>query len=134
MTDGDDVLARADAWQAALQARDVEGVADFLHDDYALMIVHPAPLTVPREQWLRMLPEYVVSGYEIRSREVSVDGDAAAVLQLVDQRATAAGGDRSGPFVISDHWRRDPADRAWRVWKRHSTPLSGIEMPNGMNG
>ena len=128
-----EVLARADAWQAALEARDVDGVQDYLHADYALMIVQPRPFTMPREQWLRLLPDYVVHGYEIQEREVTVAGDCAAVLHRALQRATVAGEDRSGPFVITDVWLRD-ADGAWRVWKRHSTPLNAGEMPDRMRG
>jgi hypothetical protein len=37
-------------------------------------------------------------------------------------KATVLGEDRSGLFVISDVWRR--GEQGWRVWRRHSTPLS----------
>jgi ketosteroid isomerase-like protein len=128
MTDADEVLARADAWQVAIEARDVEGVQDFLHGDYALALVHPAPATVPRNDWLRMLPDYVVHGYAVLERTVDVTADMALVLQKVDQRATVMGGDRSSVFVLSDCWLRG-SDGAWRVWRRHSTPLAAGAMP-----
>lgn len=50
------------------------------------------------------------------------------VLTLGTQHATVLGVDRSGRFVISDCWRRG-ADGKWRVWRRHSTPLSAGVMP-----
>jgi ketosteroid isomerase-like protein len=128
-----DVLARADAWQALIEARDVDAIGAYLHPQYALMLVQPEALTVPRATWLRMLPDYVVHGYDILRREVDVDGDTAAVLQLVHQRATVAGQDRSGPFVISDVWRRGDGGE-WQVWRRHSTPLDAGAMPVGMRG
>ena len=130
--DADDVLARADAWQALIEARDVDAIGAYLHPKYALMLVQPEGLTVSRATWLRSLPEYVVHGYQILRREVDVDGDTAAVLQLVHQRATVAGQDRSGPFVISDVWRR--GDGEWQVWRRHSTPLDAGAMPAGVRG
>jgi ketosteroid isomerase-like protein len=128
MTDAEDVLARADAWQAAIEARDVEGVQDYLHPDYALVLVHPAEATVPRQGWLGLLPDYVVHAYVVLERTVDVMGDLALVLQKVDQRATVAGADRSSVFVLSDCWLRG-SEGTWRVWRRHSTPLAAAAMP-----
>jgi ketosteroid isomerase-like protein len=133
MTVEADVLARADAWQALIEARDVDAIGAYLHSKYELMLVQPEGLRVSRATWLRLLPEYVVHGYQILRREVDVDGDTAAVLQLVHQRATVAGRDRSGPFVISDVWRRGD-DGEWQVWRRHSTPLDAGAMPASMRG
>jgi ketosteroid isomerase-like protein len=129
MTDATDaVLARADEWQQLLEARDVEGIQEYLHDDYALVLVHPAKAAVPRSTWLQMLPDYVVHGWEVHSRLVDVDHDTAMVLTLGTQQATVLGADRSGRFVISDCWRLGD-DGRWRVWRRHSTPLSAGVMP-----
>jgi hypothetical protein len=91
MTDADRaaVTERSVAWQRALEARDVAGIDDFLDPDYALVLVHPATVTVPRAQWLRMLPDYVVHSWTVS--ECAPDG-------------------------------------AWRVWRRHSTPLSASEL------
>jgi len=122
------VCDRADAWQRALEARDVPGVQDYLHADYALVLVHPARATVPRAAWLQMLPDYVVHSWEVHDRLVDVAGDTAMVLTLGTQRATVLGADRSGRFAISDCWHRD-FDGKWRVWRRHSTPLSAGPMP-----
>jgi ketosteroid isomerase-like protein len=128
VTDADDVVARSEQWQAALEARDVEGVADYLDDDYALQLVHPTRAVVPRSEWLRMLPDYVVHSWDVEERIVDVRGDTALVLQRGVQAATVQGADRSGSFVISDSWRRGP-DGVWRVWRRHSTPLAAGVMP-----
>jgi len=51
----------------------------------------------------------------------------AAVLSKVYMRATVLGEDRSGLFVISDFWRH--GKDGWRVWRRHSSPLTAGEMP-----
>jgi ketosteroid isomerase-like protein len=130
MSDANTVLARAAEWQAALEARDVEGIADYLHADYALVLVVPRPVTMPREEWLRLLPDYVVHSYEIHEQTVHVHGDVAAILSLATQHATVLGGDRSGRFALSDVWLRD-GDGTWRVWRRHSTPATAGEMPRG---
>ncbi|MDT4911455.1 MAG: hypothetical protein QOC66_583 [Pseudonocardiales bacterium] len=124
------VLTRGDEWQRLLEARDVDSIGDYLHEDYALVLVHPAEATVPRAAWLAMLPDYVVHSWDVHSRVIDVDGDVAVVLTLGTQQATVVGADRSGLFAISDCWRRG-ADGQWRVWRRHSTPLSAGPMPTG---
>jgi ketosteroid isomerase-like protein len=117
-----------DGWLAALKARDVANIVDFLHDDYALVLVYPSPLKFDRTEWLRTLPSYVVSKFEVRTSFWDRQVDFATHLQLVDMQADVFGADRSGLFVITDSWLRS-SDGAWRVWRRHSTPLSGGEMP-----
>lgn len=130
MSDSSAVLDRAAAWQATIEARDVRGADDHLHNDYALVLVVPQPAIMQREEWLRLLPEYLVHGYEIHEQTVHVTGDSAAILTLATQHATFLGADRSGRFVLSDFWLRDDAGK-WRVWRRHSTPASAGELPRG---
>jgi ketosteroid isomerase-like protein len=122
-----EVVSRADAWQRAIETRDIDAAAGFLADDYALVIVQPARVIMPRAQWLALLPDYVVSDYEILERIVEVESDVALVLQRVRMQATVRGADRSGIFVLTDAWRRD--GDAWKVWRRHSTPLEAGRIP-----
>jgi len=84
---------------------------------------------VSREQWLALLPDYVVHDYEVQERIVHEEGDVAAVLQRIDMRATVMGEDRSGIFVTTEVWQR--TGEAWTIWRRHSTPLSAGAMPEG---
>ena len=77
---------------------------------------------VPREEWLRLLPDYDVQAYEIQHREIDVRAGVGVVVQRVAMTAVVAGTDRSGTFVLVDLWSED--DGVWRVWRRHSTPLS----------
>jgi ketosteroid isomerase-like protein len=130
VSDESDVLSRAAAWQVAIETRDLAAADDVLHRDYALVLVVPRPVVMMREEWLRLLPDYVVHGYEIHEQTAHVAGDTAAVLSLATQDATVLGADRSGRFVLSDIWLRD-GDGVWRVWRRHSTPASAGEMPRG---
>lgn len=82
---------------------------------------------VPRQAWLAMLPGYVVTGYRVLAEIVEVSGDIGLILHRAHQEATVRGADRSGTFILTDVWRR--IDGTWRVWRRHSTPLSAGTMP-----
>jgi len=122
-----ELLERWAGWQQAIEDRDVRAIGDYLAADYALVLVQPSRAVIGRAQWLTMLPDYVVSDYEIEEQVVDIDGDLAVVLHRARMQATVLGADRSGTFVVTDVWRR--YDGVWRVWRRHSTPLSAGAMP-----
>jgi len=122
-----EILERANGWQRAIEARDPEAAAEYLADDYALVVTNPEPAVVPRTAWLRLLPDYDVRAYEIQHREIDVRGGVGVVVQRVAMTAVVAGADRSGTFILVDLWSE--ADGVWRVWRRHSTPLSAGSMP-----
>jgi ketosteroid isomerase-like protein len=128
MDDAAVVIGRLEGWQAAIERRDVAAAGEYLDDDFALVIVQPAPTFMPRAQWLALLPEYFVTGYEVQERIIDVDGDLALVLQRVHMDATVRGMDRSGTFVLTDAWRR--SRRGWHLWRRHSTPLTAGTLPS----
>jgi ketosteroid isomerase-like protein len=132
MSAEEEILDRADAWQRALEGRDSEAAAEYLADDYALVVTNPAHAVMPREEWLRLLPDYDIRSYEIQHREVDVRGGVGVVVQRVAMTAVVSGADRSGVFVLVDLWSED--EGAWRVWRRHSTPLSAGEMPRADSG
>ena len=115
------------SFDTAVHRRD-RALADTVLDmDYALVLVHPAPATMPRARWLEVLEDYLVHSYDVEEQRVDESGDVAAVLSKVRMRATVLGDDRSGWFVISDLWRH--GQDGWRIWRRHSTPLTAGEMP-----
>jgi ketosteroid isomerase-like protein len=118
---------RTDRWQHTIEARDAEAAAEFLADDYALVILQPQPAVVQREEWLRMLPDYDVRGYSVEERIVETSPDLCTVFQRVDQTAVVKGVERSGIFILVDVWVRENGD--WQVWRRHSTPLSAGPAP-----
>ena len=109
--------------------RDREAAESVLDPDYALVLVQPARAVMPRARWLEVLEDYVVHDYAVEESilDVDVDGDMATVLHRDRMLATVLGEDRSGTFVITDIWRR--TTDGWRVWRRHSTPLSAGNMP-----
>ena len=116
-----------DQWQLAIEARDPEAAARFLSDDYALVILQPEPAVVRREEWLRMLPDYVVSSYSVETRMVETSPALCTVFQRGAQTAMVKGAERSGIFILLDAWVREGDD--WRVWRRHSAPLSAGVAP-----
>jgi ketosteroid isomerase-like protein len=122
-----DLSAAMRSFDEAVQGRDEALAESVLDEDYALVLVHPAPATMPRARWLEVLEHYVVHSYSVEEQVVDESGDVAAVLSKVHMRATVLGEDRSGLFVISDFWRR--GTNGWRVWRRHSSPLTAGEMP-----
>ena len=126
MGDGDLELAMQEFERAVIE-RDAAAAFRVLDDDFALVLVQPAPAVMPRSRWLEVLPDYVVDAYDVEEAHVDVDGDTAAVLQRVRMTATVLGQDRSGVFVMSDTWRHGPD--GWRVWRRHSTPITAGLMP-----
>lgn len=121
-----DAIAR---FQRCIQDRDREAAEAVLHPDYALVLVQPARAEIPRARWLEVLEDYVVHDYEVEEAVVDIDGDIATVLHRDRMSATVLGEDRSGIFVLTDTWRRTPD--GWRIWRRHSTPLSAGSMPGG---
>lgn len=122
----EDLTARMETFQRCIEERDAELAADLLDPDYALVLVQPGTAVFPRQQWLASLDGYVVHDYDVHDRVVDVDGDCATILHRATMRATVQGQDRSGVFVVSDVWRRRNGE--WRLWRRHSTPLSAGEL------
>ncbi len=127
MTLEQEIGDRADGWQRAIEARDPVAAAEFLADDYALVVLQPQPAVVTRDEWLRMLPDYDVRGYTVEERIIETSPELATMFQRADQTAVVKGVERSGIFIIVDVWVREAG--AWRVWRRHSTPLSAGPMP-----
>ena len=123
----EDLAGRSEEFDRVVLARDREAAAEVLDEDFALVLVHPAPAVVPRAAWIQMLPDYVVHGWEAEESKLEVHDGLGTVFQRVQMEATVLGEDRSGLFVISDLWV--PVDDVWRIWRRHSTPLSAGRMP-----
>jgi hypothetical protein len=124
-----DLESRMTHFQRAIETRDEAAAAEVLHPNYALCLVVPASTVIPRAAWLATLPDYVVHEWSVQELQVEEIGDAAAVLQRGFQRATVHGQPRDGVFVVSDVWLREGG--VWRVWRRHSTPLTAGELPLG---
>jgi ketosteroid isomerase-like protein len=126
MDDRDELHEASDAWDGAVIDRDVEAASALLDDNYELVLIQPDVQRVPRDAWLRMLPGYVVHSWDTEAQLIDIDGDVGTVLTRLRMSATVLGEDRSGVFITSDIWRR--SEGAWRVWRRHSTPMSAGDL------
>jgi len=123
----DDLTTAMNSFDVAVQQRDQAVAEEVLDEDYALVLVHPSPATMPRARWLEVLHDYVVHSYTVEQQRIDQSDDVAVVLSKVRMQATVLGEDRSGLFVISDVWRL--RNGRWRVWRRHSSPLTAGDMP-----
>jgi len=121
------LTAQISNFERCVLGRDVELALTVLHGDYALVLVQPDPVVITRSRWLEVLPDYVIETYDVQEQQLDVLGDCATLLQRLEMAATVLGQDRSGVVVTSDVWLR--GDDGWRIWRRHSTPLSAGRMP-----
>lgn len=122
-----DLQQAIERFERCILERDRNTAESILHEDYSLVLVQPSPAAIPRARWLEVLEDYVVHDYAVEESILDVDGDTATVLHRDRMSATVLGEDRSGIFVITDVWRR--TRDGWRVWRRHSTPLSAGKLP-----
>ena len=127
MTDDPHLAQQMATFDRCIETRDQDLARDVLDDDFVLELVHPDVAAMPRARWLAVLPDYVVSRYDVEEARTDVDGDCAVVLQRVQMEAVVLGADRSGTFVVTDVWRR--RTEGWRLWRRHSTPLAAGSLP-----
>ncbi len=122
----EELRARAAGWEASILRRDVEGVQQFLAADFAVVILQPTRAVVPRMQWLKTIADYRIHDYHVEDEIIDVAGDLGVILQRIRMKATVLGQERSGIFIHTDIWRRSDQ---WRVWRRHSTPMSAGPYP-----
>jgi ketosteroid isomerase-like protein len=122
----EELRARALGWQSSILRQDVEGVQQFLAPDFAVVILQPTRAVAPRKQWLKTITDYRIHAYHVEDEIIDVDGDLGVILQRIRMKATVLGQDRNGIFIHTDIWRRTDQ---WRVWRRHSTPLSAGPYP-----
>jgi len=115
------IIALEKQWAAAIQRQDVAAMPQFLSDGYFLGIgvAGVGIRVVPRTAWLETLKSYETRSFTIDDAQVHLHGDTAVVFMLITQEATVRGQDRSGQFVITDVWVKEPA--GWRVAERHSS-------------
>ena len=76
----------------AVVQRDGAAASEVLDENFALVLVHPVFALMPRAQWLRVLPDYVVHSYVIEEQHVDEVEGVAAVLSRIRMQATVLGG------------------------------------------
>lgn len=119
-------------WNDALLSRSTREADALMHPRFALVVHHPAPARVGKDEWLRLLEVYVISRSSPLASEWDILGDIAVHSQLVEQSAIVDGVDRSGRFALSDTWIRSDTGE-WLIRLRYSTPLDAGIMPRMPN-
>jgi hypothetical protein len=109
-------------WNEANLRRDVDFATNLLAPEFKLIIgVEGKSFQVlPREQWLSVLPHYVIQSYEITDMRVSIWNDLAVAALAIRQAAEPLNGrDITGNFLITDIWVL--RNNKWLVVERHSS-------------
>ena len=91
-------------WLTALLGRDVARATALLHEDYALLLVYPSAVRVPREEWIATLPGYVVTRWDVVASHWDRQSTVAGHFQLVEMEANVHGTERNGLFALTDTW------------------------------
>ena len=117
MSSEEEVRAQFAAWVDAIMRRDVAAAEQILGEEYALMANGIG--TMPRAQWLALLPDYVVHSWEFSDVTLHVYGETALMRSRCALSATVAGKDRSGDMLMTDVWVKRGG--RWQVVARHTS-------------
>jgi hypothetical protein len=113
-------------WMNEWVLRERDGCARILGDDFLLTSARGVLMT--KTEWLAALDSIVAESFEWDEILVRPFGEVAIVHCRTRQRASVAGRDWSGRFLLTDVWIR--RDRRWQVISRHGTgPLPDAEPP-----
>ena len=77
--------AQSAAFELCIRERDEETAKSVLHDDFALILIHPAPAVMGRVRWLEVLREYVVHQYEVQHQHLDARQLCRAAIKMIDQ-------------------------------------------------
>jgi ketosteroid isomerase-like protein len=104
-------------WMNGWLARDRDTCARILGDDFLLTSARGVLMT--KTEWLAALDSIVGESFQWEEIRVRPFGDLAVVHCRTKQRASVAGHDWSGRFLLTDVWVR--RDGRWQVVSRHGT-------------
>jgi glycine/D-amino acid oxidase-like deaminating enzyme len=104
----------------AVRTRDRAAAKRLLDPDFTLTSGLGTGLLVPRDGWLEGLAAIETSALAVRDRQARVLEDTAVVVFRMDWSARLDGDDLSGPYLVTDVWRRGEKSwrLAWRTWAR----------------
>lgn len=105
------------AWMEAWIAKDRAACERMLADDFVLTSGRGVLMT--KSEWLDAIGIFVGESFEWEDVRVRPFGDVAIVHCRTRQRASVAGQDWSGRFLITDVWIR--RNDRWQVASRHGT-------------
>jgi hypothetical protein len=70
---------------------------DYLDDEYNLIVLTPAFARMNRAEWLALLPDYVITVWDVVSSEWTSTATSRCTPITITMEAVGLGGDRSGP-------------------------------------
>ncbi len=112
----DDLMACERRWMEAVRLKDMELLERLLAPDFTYTATGHGRRS--RQEWLAMVPRYEIDRFTFEEPEIRVYGDLALVLVRYRQVALVDGVPRSGLFLLTDVWMRQPA--GWQVVNRCS--------------
>ena len=104
-------------WGRIVAVGDVEAGRELLADDFVLTSTGGVGPHVPKDEWLRTLPEIETRSLTCRDVDARVFGDVAVVKAWLHWDASLGARDLTGDYAVTDVFRRD-GDRwraAWRI-------------------
>jgi ketosteroid isomerase-like protein len=122
------------AWNAAVQARDVDEAAAFQTEDYFLAVGRPGADVVvfPGETWLGWLKDYIITKMQLGEMVIRIYGNTATAAYSYYQEATSHGDDLTGDYLILDIWREQGG--VWKIAARYSARFNRTVAQNDQLG
>jgi ketosteroid isomerase-like protein len=106
------------AWMAAWMAKDLATCERILDDEF--LLTSARGVLMPKSDWLAAaMGPFVCESFEWEEMRVRPFGGMAIVHSRTRQRASVAGQDWSGVFLLTDVWLR--REDSWKVVSRHGT-------------
>ncbi len=84
-------------FERVLRERDGVQAERVLQADFAVVLVHPEPAELPRAEWLRSLPDYVISN----GRSSSTGPTSTVTAPRSSNECGCKPSSRAGPFGAS---------------------------------
>jgi len=107
-------------WARAWQLPDPAALENIVADDFTLIGSSSKGEVVNKRQYIDSTLKLVRGdGYSFERMNVRIYGDTAVINAQFQQRATFAGHDWSGEFLLTDVWVK--RNGRWQVVARHSS-------------
>jgi ketosteroid isomerase-like protein len=107
-------------WARAWQLPDPAALENIVADDFTLIGSSSKGEVVNKRQYIDSTLKLVRGdGYSFERMNVRIYGDTAVINAQFQQRATFAGRDWSGEFLLTDVWVK--RNGRWQVVARHSS-------------
>ena len=106
-------------WMRAWVARDSKALKSITARNFILLMGAKPPAILDRPSWLEAAGKrWDCTSYRFGDIVVRGEGSVAVFAAPVELRATMDGRDWSGPFWITDIWRKGRMRRGWKLAQR----------------